>query len=138
AAEAALDVILLEYQAAVGPLRSRQPPAVDDELVLLGLAAHDRMILEQQAAASGTAVLAEFIRCGHPGKTATDDDQVDLLVDRPCRRIGIEAVADAVGGFDHRLGVAVGPAVVTDAAVAGPGRTGGRQRYGAGRRGCRF
>ena len=81
-AVAALDVVLLDDQPGVRPLRRRQSTAVDHEFILLGLATHDRMIFQQQARAPRTTPLAEFIGCRHPGEASADDDEVDTFVDR--------------------------------------------------------
>src|SRR3546814_2598799 len=61
AAIAALDVAVLQKQRTVRPLRCGQTAAFDEEFILLGLAADDRMVFEQQAGAAGSCAPREFI-----------------------------------------------------------------------------
>src|SRR3546814_8358410 len=92
------------------------------ELVLLGLAADDRVIFKQQARAAGPGALAEFIGGRHAREAAAHDDEVDRLVDGNRRWVGIGAIAESMCRFGNEFGVAVGPAIVADAAIAGPRR----------------
>src|SRR3546814_6411857 len=73
---AAPDEALFQQQRAVRPLRRGQAAAIDVELVLLGLAADDRVIFKQQARAAGPGALAEFIGGRHAREAAAHDDEV--------------------------------------------------------------
>src|SRR3546814_18584828 len=92
------------------------------ELVLLGLAADDRVIFKQQARAAGPGALAEFIGGRHAREAAAHDVAVDRLVDGKRRWVGIGAIVDSMCRVGNGDRIAVGPAIVADAAIAGPRR----------------
>ena len=125
--EAALDVVVLDDQPTIGSLGRDQTAAVHEKLVLLGLASHDGMVLQQQAGLLRPAPLVELIGCGESGEASTNDCQIDTFVNGLARGIGILAIAYAMRGVDHCFGVAVRHAVVAHAAVTGPGRSGGSE-----------
>ena len=98
---------------------------IDEELVALGLAAEDRVVVDDERASA--AVFLEEDRGGESGDSAADGDEVVDLA-------GVGGVGDArfegaiahrVSGGDDVPGVAVRVRVVADAAVAVEGVSGG-------------
>src|SRR3546814_13574273 len=75
---AATDEALFQQQRAVRPLRRGQAAAIDVEIVLLGLAAEDRVILKQQAGEDGPGALDAVIG----GRLATAADAQHSTTDR--------------------------------------------------------
>ncbi len=93
--------------------------AVDQKLVQLRLATEDRMVVQQQA--GPPAFLVERVGRHQPRESAPHHDQVERpRVDGPGRRPVPVAFPDGMGGVHHLVRVAVRPAVIADAARAGP------------------
>src|SRR5437762_555851 len=103
---------------------------VDEKLVALRLAAEDRVVVEHET--PSTLALLEEYRRGQPAQPTADAHHVIGLTgvhgarDRALER----SVAHGVRGGHHIVRVPVRPAVVADAAVAGPVLSG---RFGKGK-----
>ena len=68
-------VVRLRHDRVVGTLGARQHDAVDQHLILLRLAAEDRVILENEAA-SVRARLLKLVGCDEARESAAHDNQV--------------------------------------------------------------
>jgi hypothetical protein len=88
---------------------ARQSDAVDEELVLLGAAAKNRMVLDHEARLRAPGRLGYDVGGREPRDAAADDDDVGEFagVDRVGRQRGVDAVADAMGRVQDGLRVAV-------------------------------
>ena len=95
--------------------------AVDRELVALGLAAEDRVVVDDEAATA--ALLLEEDRRGKTADPTADRDQIVHLagVGRACDGALKFSVAHAMRRRHQVVHVAVGAGIVADAAVAVPG-----------------
>ena len=114
-------VVRARNHSVVGSLRSGEHHPIHLHLILLGLAAEHRMVIENQAARVGTR-LVKLVGGNQAGESAADDDQVIGLIDQ---RRGIDfrlvdPVANTVCRIDDRGDVAVRAAVIADAGVAVP------------------
>ena len=105
-------------------MRSGQAEPVHFKFILFGLAAEDGVIVQEQTGLVLSGLLHEGVGRAQTGKPAAHHHQIEVLagvLDVAGAEIN-PSIADAVGGVDHRRGVAVGAGVVADPAVAGPVR----------------
>ena len=111
-------------------LVSHQPVTVDLELVALGFAAEDRVIVQHQAGHAGTRPPVEDQRRGQTADAAADDDAVVRLAGLDCgrgKRVE-DAVPDLVRLRQHIERVAVRGGVVADSPRTVPVLRGRRLR----------
>ena len=84
-------------------LRSIESVAVYIELVLLGFAAEDGVIVQHQTPAAAPILLVKLIRSSHPRKPAADNDKVVFftrILDALCE-IRWETIADQVSSISN-------------------------------------
>jgi hypothetical protein len=112
---------VLRCAKMIGALRSADPQAIDDELVALGFSAEYRMILQDQAAQFGIALLESQGR-REAADAATHHHAIErftgigLLV-----RTGSEdIIPNLVAGTDNLVGVAVGSGIIAHPRISGP------------------
>ena len=108
---------LVNRRALVGD----EPLAVHQEFVLLGFAAKDGMVLEDQAAGSRRRLPGKKQGGSEPADPSTDDDTVIGFagVDQVFGEGIVGPIADGVAGLHHFECVSVRGAVFADTAVAG-------------------
>jgi hypothetical protein len=118
------------HSEIVGRLRSGEPLAADQKVVLLAVAAEHGVILEDEAAARSATRLLVVISGAQPAQSAPYDDQVELLACIDHRDRLVLAVAQLVTGLHHHPRVAVRPGIVADPGVPGVlVSSGGRRRH---------
>src|SRR5262249_10933780 len=113
------------HHDAGGALWGGEMIAIDIELVLLGLTAEDRMLIEHQDRAVG-APLAISAAGGHASDATTDDNDIRSLASidrRPQRLVEFLVTDPPVRGVHYLVSVAVGPAVIAYATRSGPVRS---------------
>ncbi len=116
-----IGIVCARHHRVVGALRPGEQHAIDDHLILLGLAAENRRILENQTAPVGVC-LAKFVSRDQSREAAADNDQIVKLIDgrRSIDPRLVHSIANAVRRVDDGGYVAVGTRVITDAGVAVP------------------
>ncbi len=102
-----------------------QPVAIDVEFVAFGLAAKNRVVVKDQACASGLSPREE--KCGGESTDAASHDNAieeitgtDDLLWAPVKPV----IANGMASRHHIIGVAIGLGVIADAAKTFPVRFG--------------
>ena len=112
------------HKKTVCPLGRDQGHAIHGELIFLGLAAEQRVVVKQEAGASLPGMFSEMPGSAQPRHAAADYHHVIFLIDgHGIGKVGITAVAQAVCGIDDFGRVAVGRGVISCPTVAVPVRS---------------
>ena len=104
-------------------MRSIKSITIDIELILLGFATENRVVVQDQATPSSTVFLVNLKGPGGTGEAPADPDHVEystgiLSCPLQCRPM---AVTNQVRGLSNRSRVAIGVGIVADTAITGPG-----------------
>jgi hypothetical protein len=107
------------HSEIVGRLRSGEPLAAHQKVVLLAVAAEHGMILEDETAPRSAAGLLVVVSGAQAAESAADDNDIELLAGVDDRERLVAAVAQFVSGLHHARRVAVGAGIVADPGVPG-------------------
>src|SRR5579872_7400042 len=111
-------IVDLEQRRA---LMGKESVSVDQELIALGFATEDRMIIENEACFPWSSFTSKDQPCRESADSAADNHAIvgfSGIYDAGGKAFEI-AVADFMTGVHHREGITVRMRVVADAAVAG-------------------
>ena len=109
----------------VRPLRPVQAISLHIEFILLGFAAEDRMVFDNQTSLAVAVLFIKIIGRSHTGKTAADNHHIVFFtgIDGRFAELSRVSIADQVRGFASAGHIAVRAGVIANAAKSRPGVT---------------
>src|ERR1700679_1448798 len=101
---------------------SNQPVAIDENLVTLGFASENRMIVEHEAGLARTSLPLKNQRRRQPADAPANNHAIiDLArLNRICGSVLKQAIANLMSCLEHRARVSIRVRVITHAAVTRP------------------